>query len=74
MANVDLLVLLPLSDRDGIWVPDEEDLPLRAAMDQCLLDLADEGELVGQVGRIVELTGPAHVRLDRLTACLTQTR
>lgn len=73
LAHVDLLVLLPLSERDDIWVPDEEDLPLRAAMDQCLLELCDDAELVGGVGRIVELAGPPQVRLDRLVAHLDRT-
>ena len=36
MAEVDLLVLLPLNPIDGIGVPEDEDTELRAAMDAAL--------------------------------------
>ena len=68
MAHVDLLVVLPLVGAEGVWVPDEEDPRLRTAMDEHLLDLCDDGELVGEVGCIIELTGSAAARLAALTA------
>lgn len=68
MAHVDLLVVLPLVDAEGVWVPEEEDPRLRIVMDEHLLDLCDDDELVGGVGCIIELTGSAPARLAALTA------
>ena len=47
MAHVDLLVVLPLDARDGIRVPDDEDPALREAMDEHLVELCEDGDLVG---------------------------
>jgi hypothetical protein len=69
-GSVDVLAVLPLSGLEGVWVPDEEDPQLRSTMDGRLLDLCDDDELVGQIGRIVELTGTPEERLARLTAHL----
>ena len=44
LQDVDLLVVLPVAD--DISVPDEEDPPLRSAMDEVLLRLVDDPELV----------------------------
>jgi len=70
MARVDLLVVLPLTNADGIWVPDEEDPELRVAMDEHLLDLCDDEELVGDVGCLLEVAGPPEDRVARLTQWL----
>lgn len=64
MAHVDLLVLLPLNRE--IRVPDEEDPQLRAAMDDALLELADDPDLVGDV-RVIEVTGDPASRLAQLS-------
>ena len=58
MARVDLLVVLPLETDTDIWVPDEEDLDLREAMDRNLLDLCDDEEVVGGVGQVLVVAGP----------------
>jgi hypothetical protein len=71
MAHVDLLVVLPLDGTRGVWVPDEEDPRLRAAMDAHLLDLCDDEELVGDVGRVVELSGPPEDRLATLSTLVS---
>ena len=68
MAHVDLLVVLPLDARDGIRVPDDEDPELREAMDEHLLGLCEDVELVGAVGRVVEVGGTQQHRLDRVLA------
>lgn len=73
MAHVDLLVVLPLTGAQGIWVPDEEDPQLRTAMDEQLLDLCDDEEMVAGVGSVLELAGPLEDRLIHLTQCLDLT-
>lgn len=65
MAEVDLLVLLPLSDGDPIELDEEEDLELRDAMDLALLELADDPDLVGRA-RVVEIAGSRERRLAQL--------
>jgi hypothetical protein len=77
MAHVDLLVLLPLNTTDGISAPDEEDLELREAMNDHLLDLVatDPYSLLAS-GRplVVELHGRRHARLQQLEAAITRFR
>jgi hypothetical protein len=73
MARVDLLVVLPLTNPSAIWVPDEEDPALRLAMDERLLDLCGDEELVGGVGRVIEVAGSPQDRLDQLTQWLETT-
>ena len=73
MAHVDLLVVLPLTGAQSIWVPDEEDPQLRTAMDEQLLDLCNDEGMVGGVGSIVELAGPLEDRLTHLTESLKVT-
>lgn len=65
MAHVDLLVLLPLAEADRIEVAAEEDLELRSAMNDSLLELADDPDLVGNAA-IVEITGSPTRRLRQL--------
>ena len=65
MQHVDLLVLLPLTASDRIEVSEEEDLELRTAMNEALLELADDTDLVG-AARVVEVTGSPQARLARL--------
>lgn len=67
MRGVDLIVLLPLSARDSIEVPDDEDPELREAMDGALLELADDPDLTGGA-EVVEITGAAGSRLAQLEA------
>lgn len=69
MQHVDLLVLLPLRPADGIQVPDSEDPELRDAMNDALLELADDPDLVGDVA-VLEIVGDREQRLARLLAAL----
>jgi len=66
LRTVDLLVVLPLSERDPIPVGADEDLALRGAMNDALLDLVDDGELVGAGTTVVEITGGRRERLSVL--------
>ena len=68
-SHVDLLVVLPVDATAGIHVPDDEDPELREAMDAALLDLVDEGDLVGGA-RVLELTGSEQERLARVSAAI----
>ncbi len=70
MSGVDLLVLLPLTPADRIWVHAEEDLELRAAMNDALLELADDPDLLGADTRVVEIVGDRDARLIALDAAV----
>lgn len=65
MAEVDLLILLPLSGCGATGISAEEDLELREAMDQSLWEFADDPDLVGAT-RVVEIVGSREQRLARL--------
>ena len=69
LANIDLLVVLPLNESDGIVAPESEDLALRDAMNDQLLDLitTDEYSLFsGRSPRVVEIHGTRDQRLRLL--------
>ncbi|MFF2495748.1 AAA family ATPase [Agromyces sp. NPDC058064] len=68
LGEVDLLVVLPLSTADPIQVGSDEDLELREAMDQWLLELVDDPDVVPEHLRVVELTGDRGSRLAALEA------
>jgi hypothetical protein len=75
MAHVDLLVLLPLNGADGISAPDSEDLELREAMNERLLDLVatDPYSLfAGGRPRTVEIHGTRDRRLGQLEQAVMQ--
>jgi len=75
MANVDLLVLLPLNEADRIEVPESEDLELREVMNDRLLDLvaADPYSLLASGRpRIVEIAGTRQQRLRRLEQAVAE--
>ena len=77
IANVDLLVLLPLNDRDGIEVPESEDLELREAMNERLLDIvtADPYSLFANGRpRIVEIHGTRQQRMRELEDAVAELR
>jgi hypothetical protein len=65
MAEVDVLILLPLNVADSIAIGADEDLELRDAMDTSLLELADDPDLTGTT-HVVEITGDRGQRLARL--------
>ncbi len=67
LGAVDLLVVLPLVDDDGIIAGDDEDLELRDAADRALLDLVDDPDVVGDVP-VAEITGDRAARLATLEA------
>lgn len=70
MAHVDLWVVLALDPDDPVHVPAEEDLDLRAVTDERLLDLVDDDDLVGGVGRVLEVRGTPDERLAQVVAAL----
>jgi hypothetical protein len=72
MEHVDLLVVLPLED--AIVAPESEDLELREAMNDRLLELitTDEFDLLRNV-RVLEVQGSPRRRLAALEQALTQT-
>ena len=77
VANMDLLAVLPLNEMDGLFAPESEDLELREAMNDRLLDLitTDQYSLFGGGRtRIVEICGNRYERLQLLeeAACRFQ--
>jgi AAA domain len=76
MAHLDLVVVLPLHPGDRIIAPEAEDLELREAMNDRLLDLLS-GESLGIVGadtRVIEVYGTRQQRLDALLGALPTLR
>ncbi len=69
MRLVDVLVVLPLTSRDGIHVSDDEDPQLREAMNDALLELVDDPDLVADA-TVVEIVGDPADRLRQLDAVL----
>ena len=65
MAQIDLLVLLPLNRRDAITISVDEDLELRDAMNTALLELSDDAYLVAGA-KVVEIVGSRDQRLTQL--------
>ena len=66
IAQIDLLVVLPLNPRDAIVAPESEDLELRDAMNEHLLDLisADPYSFFGsRRPRVVEIHGTRQQRV-----------
>lgn len=77
IANLDLLVVLPLNGRDGIDVPEAEDRALRSAMNDRLIDIitADEHALLGSGSpRVIEVQGTRDQRLRLLEQAVSQSR
>ena len=75
MAHVDLLVLLPLNDSDGISAPDSEDLELREAMNERMLDIVGTDPyslFVSGRPRVVEIHGTRDQRLRQLEQAVTK--
>lgn len=71
MARVDLLVLLPLTESDRILVPDDEDPELREAMNEALLELADDPDLVGDA-EVLEVVGDPASRVAQVQAAMAR--
>lgn len=70
MQHVDLLVVLPLSTHCRIEVSEDEDLELRTAMDEALLDLVDD-PVVTAGARVLEISGRPEDRLAQLLVATT---
>lgn len=69
LANIDLLVLLPLNEADGTAAPLDEDVELRDEMNDRLLDLVatDPYSLfAGGRPRVIEILGTRQQRLRQL--------
>lgn len=74
LAQVDLLVILPLTDSDPIRVTTDEHVELRAAMNDALLDLTDDVDLLGERLTVVEITGDPAQRLAALEVAVNSRR
>ena len=75
IRNLDLLVVLPLNDPDEMVIPKSEDLALRAAMNDRLLDLITTDEyalFVGGIPRTVEIHGDRRRRLSLLEQAILE--
>jgi hypothetical protein len=66
LGRVDLLVVLPLAGSDQAAPGPEEDLELRAAMNDALLDLIADPDVVPEHVRVVEIAGDRRERLSTL--------
>lgn len=69
IAHIDLLVLLPLNDTDGIDVPESEGPELRVAMNDCLVDIVTTDPyslFVSGRPRIIDVHGTPHQRIRQL--------
>jgi hypothetical protein len=76
LASIDLLVVLPLNESDGIAVPESEDAALRDAMNDRLVDIitADEYALFGGGSpRVIEVHGRRDRRLRLLEQAVFET-
>lgn len=73
MATVDALVLLPLNTRDRIEIAPEEDPELRDAMNDALLEFADDPTMIGDA-TVVEITGDPSARLAQLESLIVGRR
>lgn len=74
MDEVDLLVILPLQHRDGPAAADDEDLELRSAVNESLLELSDDPDLIGDRARVIEVVGDRAARLAAANAALAGLR
>lgn len=72
LRAVDLLVVLPLTEGDGIRPAEDEDLELRDATDAALLDLVDDAELVPATTRVAEIAGDREKRRRALISAIAE--
>lgn len=75
MQHLDLLVVLPLNDADGIEAPTEEDLELREAMNDRLLEMIatdPDSLLANGTLRVLEIQGTRGQRLAALERALAK--
>lgn len=76
LEQLDLLVVLPLNDADGIDAPEEEDLALREAMNDRLLEIitTDQFDLFsGGHPRVIEVHGSRGARLAAVERAIAAT-
>ncbi len=74
LEQIDLLAVLPLNDADGIDAPEEEDLALRDAMNERLLEIITTDPFdffSGGDPRIIEVDGPPAARLAALERAIS---
>jgi len=74
MQYVDLLVVLPLDAGVEIFAAPDEDIRLREAMNDVLLDLIADDDIVGSDTNVVEISGNRTQRLATLETLLTPAR
>jgi hypothetical protein len=68
LARVDVLAVLPVTASDPIHVGADEQLELRLAMNDLLLELVDDPDVVGERVTVAEITGDPATRLAALEA------
>lgn len=68
--TVDLLVVLPLTATDQIYVGADEHLELRETMNDLLLELIDDPDIIGERVMVAEITGTPGSRLAALEALI----
>jgi AAA domain-containing protein len=75
MEHVDLLVVLPLNETDGIVASESEESELREAMNDRLLEIVatDEFGLLGGL-RVIEVQGTRRARLAALERAIGEVR
>jgi predicted ATPase len=64
IRHLDLIVFLPLNDRDGIIAPDAEDLELREAANECLVEIFAGEEI--ELPPVIDVRGTPAERLAAL--------
>ncbi len=65
MRHVDVVVWVPLGEREAIRVGEDEDPELREAVDAILADLIDDPALMGAV-RVIEVAGSRAARVAQV--------
>jgi hypothetical protein len=77
LEHIDLLVVLPLNDADGMAAPESEDLDLREAMNDRLVEIitTDPFDLLGAGHpRVIEVHGSRGARLAALERAILTMR
>lgn len=69
IETLDLIVFVPVEERDRIPLPSSEDAGLRMEVDERLREILLDNEFDFDV-EVIEVTGAPHERVQRVLACL----